>query len=138
MSVLTPIQPTEDDQEFAAQAMRQFSTLSFTLREKLADQVKAERTKPGLEPPPMALVPAHIAELFRQILAVIAQGKPVTIVPLDRMLTSQDAADLLNVSRPFLVKLLEKENIPVQRVGNRRRIAFKDVMALKDKLQKRS
>jgi excisionase family DNA binding protein len=54
------------------------------------------------------------------------------------MLSTQDAADLLNVSRPFLIKLLEQENVPIQRVGNRRRIAFPDVLKLKEKLRKRS
>jgi excisionase family DNA binding protein len=68
----------------------------------------------------------------------VANGKAVTIVPHDKMLTTQDAADLLNVSRPFLVKLLEKENVKFQKVGNRCRIAFQDVLELKQRLRKES
>ena len=54
------------------------------------------------------------------------------------MLTTQDAADFLRVSRPFLIKLLEKEKVPIQKVGNRRKRAFPEVLKLKGKLTDQS
>jgi len=73
--------------------------------------------------------------MFQTILEQLAQGKAVTIVPNDALLTTQDAADMLNVSRPFLIKLLEKEKVQIQKVGNRRKISFDAIKKLKAKLQ---
>ncbi len=61
----------------------------------------------------------------------MAQGNAVTILPLHAELTTQQAADLLNVSRPFFIKLLSEEKIPHKKVGRHRRIAARDVMAFK-------
>ena len=81
------------------------------------------------------MVPARVAHMFQTILEQLAQGKAVTIVPNDALLTTQDAADMLNVSRPFLIKLLEKEKVQIQKVGNRRKISFDAIKKLKAKLQ---
>jgi excisionase family DNA binding protein len=138
MKLADPIVPTQDDQEFAAEAVRRFSPKSRAQ----ANVIQFGRAEPAsfshMANVPLAVVPAHIAALFQQILVQVANGKAVTIVPHDRMLSTQDAADLLNVSRPFLIKVLEKEKVHIQRVGNRRRIAFQDVLKLKQKMRKRS
>ena len=76
--------------------------------------------------------------MFTHILVQFAQGKAVTIVPNDAMLTTQDAADFLNVSRPFLIKLLGEHNVLIQKVGNRRKIPFTEVQRLKGIMQTRS
>jgi excisionase family DNA binding protein len=89
-------------------------------------------------PEEFVIVPAKIAELFQRVLLEVAAGHAVSIVPHERMLSSQDAADFLHVSRPFLIKLLEEEHVEIQKVGNRRRIAFGEVLKLKGKLRKRS
>jgi len=132
MRVIDPIEPTQDDQEFAEKAMRRFSSLGHLSPLKgTAEFVMQDRDMP-------VVVPAHIAELFRQILVQVANGNAVTIVPYNKMLSTQDAADLLNVSRPFAIKLLEQEKVSIQRVGNRRRVAFSEVMKLREKLRERS
>ncbi|MGB0536664.1 helix-turn-helix domain-containing protein [Alloalcanivorax venustensis] len=74
------------------------------------------------------VLPRHALELLRNILTEMAQGNSVTIMPVHAEVTTQEAANLLNVSRPHLVKLLEEGAIPFSRVGTHRRIRFQDVM----------
>jgi excisionase family DNA binding protein len=69
--------------------------------------------------------------LFVDILAQMAEGHAVTVVPVHAEVTTQQAADYLNVSRPFVVKLLEEQELPFRMVGNRRRIRFEDLAELK-------
>lgn len=73
-------------------------------------------------------LPAGAVKLLQAILEDMASGRTVTIVPHNAELTTQQAADLLSVSRPFLVQLLEKQKLPFRLVGTHRRILFEDVL----------
>jgi excisionase family DNA binding protein len=79
-------------------------------------------------------LPAGAVKLLQAILEDMASGRAVTIVPQSAELTTQQAADFLNVSRPFLVQLLEQKKLPFRLVGTHRRIRFEDVLRFKENI----
>lgn len=66
--------------------------------------------------------------LLVQILSEMADGNAVTVIPMHREMTSQEAADFLEMSRPSLLKLLDQKEIRFRKVGKHRRILFQDVV----------
>jgi excisionase family DNA binding protein len=74
-------------------------------------------------------IPAAAAQLLAHLLAEMASGNAVTLMPIHAELTTQRVADLLGVSRPFVVKEIEAGRLPARKVGTHRRVLFKDLAA---------
>jgi excisionase family DNA binding protein len=80
---------------------------------------------PNQEPIPL---PESIYNILLQVLEYLIQGKGVSVAPIMQELTTQQSANLLGVSRPFLIDLLDRKEIPFHKTGTHRRIYRKDVM----------
>lgn len=123
-----PLLPTRKDSEQAQEAIHALSKISRRKSSRTI-RVQPEGGKEELS----VSVPREAFELFLDILAQMANGNAVSIVPVHAELTTQQAADMLNVSRPFLVKLLDEGKIPFRLVGTHRRVKVADIVTYKEK-----
>ncbi len=124
--------PSQDDAEAVTQLDR-----------TLESALEASAQQPnGTSPHPLALVgqdgshvpiPFTVYELFHEIVHHLARGDSITLVPRHRELTTQQAAEVLNISRPFLIKLLDRDEMPYRWEGTHRRIALEDVLVYRDR-----
>jgi excisionase family DNA binding protein len=110
-----PVVPDETDSELAATASRE---LARAARESIT-----VRLEDGTD----LLLPKAVTPLLINMLTEMARGNPVTLIPLHAELTTQEAANLLNVSRPFLNKLVDRGELKCHKVGTHRRIKFSDL-----------
>lgn len=79
-------------------------------------------------------VPVSALRLLVDVLTEIGAGNAVSLIPIHSELTTQEAADVLNVSRPFVVQLVERGEIPFHKIGKHRRLRYQDVMAYKARI----
>lgn len=115
-----PVLPTGHDSEAARVAL-----------EALVRLVKGDLTFRVDESEVPVVLPEPAVRLLVDLLSAMADGHPVTLVPVHAELTTQQAADLLGVSRPFLVKEIKEGRLPHRKVGTHHRILFHDLMAYK-------
>lgn len=120
-----PTIPSEADVVLAREALR-------VLNLKAADKetLRVQMMAAGREVASMEL-PVAVAKLLKEVLEEMAAKRAVSVVPTETELTTQQAADLLNVSRPYLVGLVEKGTLPFRMVGNQRRLPLEAVLAYK-------
>ena len=116
------VQPTEIMAQQAQAALRVISS------HRRGKAPKIELAFPGDKGEHVA-VPPEAGQLLLRILSELANGNAVTVLPVNTEITTQQAADLLNVSRPYVVSLLEHGRIPHRKVGTHRRILCADVLA---------
>lgn len=119
--------PTPEAVKEAQKALRQLASVAESGKPAASVRVRAEGDAAKVS----VTVPRQAFELFLEVLGQMANGNAVTILPLHAELTTQQAADLLNVSRPHLVQLLEENAIPYRRVGTHRRVLAADVLDYK-------
>lgn len=117
--------PTEETTREAGEALRAFS--GFT-RSRRPTHVEVIAEGDGAA---TVTVPVEAFELLVQVLTHLANGHGVTVMPVKAELTTQQAAELLNVSRPFLIKLLDGGDLPFRKVGTHRRVLLKDIVTYK-------
>ncbi|RJQ74576.1 DNA-binding protein [Pseudonocardiaceae bacterium YIM PH 21723] len=123
------IAPGEIDAEVASRALRRVKDYL------LSDRAAAEKLELIVEggPREALVLPRATVEMFVHILTALANGQGVQLMPLQAELTTQQAADILNVSRPYVVGLLDRGEIPHRLVGRHRRVRFQDLMEYKRK-----
>jgi excisionase family DNA binding protein len=97
----------------------------------LVDETKADRPTPAVKVPPKAL------RLIAEVLGAMAEGKPFMMVPTEHEMTTMEAAQFLNVSRPFVIKEVEAGRLPCVRVGSHRRIAYRALVAYRKAMRAR-
>lgn len=114
-----PIMPSADDAELAAEASRLLSRVNQEGAE-LRVQIDGGET---------LRLPKSVSLLLYRLLTEMAQGNAVTLIPIHAELTTQEAADYLNVSRPYLIRLLEAGRLKFSLVGTHRRVKFSDLEA---------
>ncbi len=123
-TLLTPSLPSEADAEVAKESSRvlaAFLSKKNTLRVRLLDDPRKETVA----------LPASAVRLLVRILEETARGNAITLIPVHAELTTQQAADMLNISRPSLIQLLDEGKIEFRRVGTHRRVRFEALMAYK-------
>jgi excisionase family DNA binding protein len=116
-TIYGPVTPSKDDIHLAETSSR---TLARHIKNNLTVQIK--------ESGEIVQLPVTAVRLLVDLLSAMAAGNAVTLVPIHAELTTQQAAELLNISRPWLIKLLEQGKLKYHKIGTHRRILFKDLM----------
>lgn len=124
--LMEPVTPDEDSARVAARALERIQSY---LERHPTDPVRVRASDDGGETD--LVVPRTAVELLARVLAHLAEGQSISIVPERAELTTQQAADLLNVSRPYLIGLLESGEIDFRRVGTHRRVQAGSLMEYK-------
>jgi excisionase family DNA binding protein len=121
-----PTIPTDQDARLAREASRVLDASSAA-----EGALRVRLVETGGAPPATLELPAAAARLLKELLREMGAGHAVTLVPIEAEITTQQAADLLNVSRPYVVGLVEQGKLPARMVGPQRRIRLADVLAYK-------
>lgn len=117
--------PTKKEQQMARESVVNFSS---AISRRKSDTVRISIQESG----EYFTIPRKALEFLSHILSIMAEGKAISLIPSESELSTQQAADMLNVSRPHIVKLLEHGIIPFKKTGSHRRILLEDLMKYAD------
>jgi excisionase family DNA binding protein len=120
-----PLPPSAHDQELARASVELLSSVLKPGEEDVEFSLDGE----------VIILPVSVIKMLLSMLSQMSRGNAVSIVPSHAELTTQQAADVLKVSRPFLVKLLEGGSLPYRKVGSHRRVRFDDLMQYQERSQ---
>ena len=123
-----PRLPTDSEVAQASDASRRLARLLPPGGEDAAVDVPPLRLVTGDNQDEMIAIPPGALRLLVDVLTQLGQGRAVTVLPQNVELTTQEVADYLNVSRPYVVSLIEQDKLPARKVGTRRRVAFEDLL----------
>ncbi len=118
-------QPTAEGNQFPEEVRNQSTEALKRLRD--ADPNKPVEVYLGGQG--RITLPPVVVELFTEILAKVAADQPISIVTPDTVFSTQQAADMLNVSRPYIIKLIDSGELPADKVGRHRRIKASNLEA---------
>ena len=122
-----PVPPSPSDSLLAQDAGRRLG--------RFVKKNKPLRVAPASDSDEVVSIPPAAARLLMQLLSDMAAGNAVSLTPIRAELTTQQAADLLGVSRPFLIKEIEKGKLRCRKVGKHRRITRPDFLAYQRRVQ---
>jgi excisionase family DNA binding protein len=122
------VAPSEADALLAGESSRRLATQKLGRKTSIRIQVLDDG-----EEVEAVVVPASVLHFFQNLLTEMSQGNAVTLIPTHTELTTQQAADLLNVSRPYVVKLLDDGTLPGHTAGKYHRVRLDDLLAFKKK-----
>ncbi len=118
------------DQQIATKSVFRLTRTAAAISKNKPDVVKIKIQESG----EFVTVPRKALDLLFKILSNMADGKSISLVPSDSEISTQQAADMLNVSRPHIVKLLEQGAIPYKKTGSHRRILLENLLKYDEKL----
>jgi excisionase family DNA binding protein len=119
------------EQKIATKSVSDLNRTAAQISRKKSDVVKIKIQ----ENSEFVTVPRKALDLLFYILLNMAEGKSISLIPSDSEVSTQQAADMLSVSRPHIVKLLEQGVIPFKKVGSHRRILLEDLIEYDEKLK---
>ena len=121
------VSPSEQDAKVAQESSRRLS--------RIAKQDRLTLRLPDTDHETETIeLPRPVVGLLMRILTEMAEGNAVTLMPIHAELTTQQAASILGVSRPFLIKQMKEKLIPYRRIGTHRRVRFQDLMDYKNRI----
>ncbi len=123
-ALVSPDLPTEMDASLAKETSRLLAPCTQSaapLSVRVVGSLKEETLR----------IPAPAVKMLVRILEEMALGNAVTLIPVHAELTTQEAADMLNISRPSLIQLLDEAQIEYRKVGTHRRVRFKSLVSYK-------
>jgi len=123
---MTPVAAPPEQRTAVAALSRALESMAHQPRKRAP---KCQLLGPKGESIPL---PESVFYVLERVAEVMARGDSITVVPVGREVTTQQAADLLNVSRQYLVRLLDEGRIPFRKTGKHRRLRIEDVLSFKE------